>query len=167
MGSKQWNFGVCCLLQAPWRSTTTPWPPTTISCSQSWQVSSQPAGRCIATSWVKILKCFYGTRRLYRVWHSSYLYILFGLFVEWDLLFCWVGLYCLVEWDCIVLLSGIVLSCWVGLYCLVEWDCIVLLSGIVLFCWGDGRNDFNSSSFLYIYLYLFWFSCFDYKIELR
>ena len=24
-----------------------------------------------------------------------------------------------------------------------------------MFCWGDGRNLFNSSLFLYIYLYLF------------
>jgi len=24
-----------------------------------------------------------------------------------------------------------------------------------MFCWGDGRNVFNSSLFLYIYLYLF------------
>ena len=50
IGSKQWNLGVCLLLQARWRSTTTPWPITTTSCSQSWQVSSnRSVGICVFT----------------------------------------------------------------------------------------------------------------------
>ena len=39
--------------------------------------------------WVKILKCFYGTRRPYRVWHFSYLYYVFVFYFSMDK--CFVG----------------------------------------------------------------------------